>query len=90
MLIVNRHGDTDLLGILLDYIVTEAPEGTRIGAHNSLIDEGILDSMLLLKLVAFLEERFTITIGSDEVIPENFETADCIARLIDRKRAGSD
>jgi acyl carrier protein len=49
-----------------------------------LIEEGILDSMGLMQVVAFLEERTTVRVPDDEVSPENFETIEAIERMVDR------
>jgi acyl carrier protein len=44
--------------------------------------EGILDSMALMQLVAFLEEEFDIEIDDTEVTAENFRTVADIERLV--------
>jgi len=44
--------------------------------------EGILDSMALMQLVAFLEEEFDIEIDDTEVTAENFRTIGDIERLV--------
>jgi acyl carrier protein len=49
-----------------------------------LIDEGILDSMGLMQIVAFLEERAGVRVPDDEVTPDNFATIDSIDRMVDR------
>jgi acyl carrier protein len=38
----------------------------------SLLDSGILDSLALLRLMVFSEERFGITMGGADLRPENF------------------
>jgi len=48
-----------------------------------------VDSMGLLTLVSFVEEEFGIEIRDDELVPENFETIEAVARLIERKRGAS-
>ncbi len=47
--------------------------------------EGILDSMALMQLVAFLEEEFDIEIDDTEVTAENFRTVADIERLVDAR-----
>jgi acyl carrier protein len=49
-----------------------------------LIEDGIIDSMGLMQIVAFLEERAGVRVPDDEVSPENFETVDAIDRLVNR------
>ena len=43
-----------------------------------LLDSGILDSLSLLRLVVFLEERFGITMGDADLLPENFASVEAI------------
>ena len=49
--------------------------------------EGILDSLALMQLVAFLEEEFDTEIDDTEVTAENFKTIADIERLVDGRRA---
>jgi acyl carrier protein len=52
----------------------------------SLLKGGILDSLSLLKLVMFIEERFRITVNDEELTPDNFETIDKICSFLQSKR----
>ncbi|MEI6516573.1 MAG: acyl carrier protein [bacterium] len=62
-----------------------APGGNEVITDDSnLIELGIIDSMGVMKLIAFVEETFSITINPDDLMPENFETLDAISALLDR------
>jgi acyl carrier protein len=50
--------------------------------ENRLIEDGVLDSLDLFKLVAALEEEYTITISFDEINFENFNSVESINFLI--------
>lgn len=52
----------------------------------SIIEAGILDSMGILTLVSFLEERFEITIADEDVEPENLDSIANITALVTRKK----
>ena len=52
--------------------------------HDPLIESGIIDSMGVMTLLAFLEEKFSIQIPGDELLPENFESISTITALVDR------
>jgi acyl carrier protein len=54
--------------------------------NGSLISTGILDSLALLKLLLFIEERFSLKVKDGEVNPSNFETVDRITAFIESKR----
>ena len=58
------------------------PRGmTSVSDHDYLIENGILDSLGILRLVAFLEETFSIRISDDEIGPGNFKTITTIEKL---------
>lgn len=54
-----------------------------------LIENHVVDSLGLFTLLAFLEQRFGIDVGDEEVVPENFGTIRAIARLVEEKRQSS-
>ena len=47
---------------------------------TSLLKNGIIDSLGLMKLVAFLEETFGVRVLDEELIPENFATLEALER----------
>ncbi|HET7340907.1 MAG TPA: acyl carrier protein [Methylomirabilota bacterium] len=55
---------------------------TDVEDGEDLIDSGVVDSLGIFQLVAFLEERFGITIGDEEITPENFGSIAAIERLV--------
>jgi len=56
---------------------------------DSLFQRGLLDSMGVIRTVAFCEETFRIEVRDEEVIPENFESVRALSRLIKRARSRS-
>ncbi len=54
---------------------------------DSLFQRGLLDSMGVIKTVAFCEETFGIEIRDEEVLPENFESMRALSRLIKRAQS---
>lgn len=78
----------DIVGEIQTYVLSEfAAERDEIAADENLLGQGILDSMGILKLVAFLEERFDIQTDDDDLIPENFETIELMRAFVERKRS---
>jgi acyl carrier protein len=57
----------------------------NIGKGDNLIESGIIDSLGIQKLLAFLESRFSIYIADEELIPENFDTVESIDSFISKK-----
>ena len=50
--------------------------------QTPLIEEGIIDSMGLMQIVSFLEERAGVRVPDEEVGPDNFETLEAIDRMV--------
>ena len=53
--------------------------------QDRLLDDGIVDSMGAVELVAFLEDEFGIAIPDDEITVDNFGTIASIATFVCRK-----
>jgi acyl carrier protein len=75
-----------LISFIQDEIVGDE-RGITVDANTKLIDGGLIDSMGLMQIIAFIEEQTAIRISDDEVMPENFETVGSMERLITRLRA---
>jgi acyl carrier protein len=52
---------------------------------TDIIAEGLVDSVGIFKLIAFVEESFTVTIQPNEVLLENFQTLRALRNLIVKK-----
>jgi acyl carrier protein len=75
--------------LIEEYITNEAapnPDLLPIGRDTKLIESGILDSLSILKLVAFLEERFDVKVAPEDIVQENFETIGAISRYISERK----
>jgi acyl carrier protein len=59
----------------------------KVADEDSLLDSGIVDSLGILDLVAFLEKTFGIRVGDDELDPSNFDSISSVARFVASKRA---
>ena len=58
---------------------------TGIAPDESLIESGIIDSTGILELVMFLEEKYSIKIEDEELIPENLDTVNNLVKFLERK-----
>ena len=58
-----------------------------LSPDESLIESGIVDSLGILRLVAFIEENFSVVVDDIDVVPENFDTINAMNSLVERKRA---
>lgn len=57
-----------------------------LGAEDSLLAKGLLDSLSILKTVTFVEESFGVTIPDEDVLPDHFESVRAIAALVEKYR----
>jgi acyl carrier protein len=56
---------------------------------DSFLEGGIIDSTGVLQLVSFVEETFNISVGDDEVTPENMDSIDHVSAYVRRKLGGA-
>ncbi len=77
--------------IINDYISKEIIQDAALlplSDQTQLLDTGILDSLSLLRLVVFVEERFGITVGDGDLLPENFASVDAICAYLHTREPG--
>lgn len=65
-------------------ILTEIRPDVDFENETSLIDDGILDSMDIVSLVGELDDAFDVTVGVENLLPENFNSVDAMVKLIER------
>lgn len=63
-------------------------EGDSLEEDTSFMENGIVDSTGILELVAFLEENYNIKIEDSELVPENLDNLQNVARFLEGKVAG--
>ena len=55
----------------------------------SLLDNGIIDSTGVMELVAFLEGDLGLSIGDEELVPENLDSVANLVNFVTRKQAAA-
>ena len=71
-----------------EYIIQEMLKGKSISKlwdDDQLVESGIIDSLGIMSLLSFVEETFAIQIQGEDLIPDNFESINSIAALVDRQ-----
>ncbi|MCR4759700.1 MAG: acyl carrier protein [Oscillospiraceae bacterium] len=66
-----------IIGILQDL-----HEDVDFENETKLIDRKILDSFDIVTLISELTNEFDVTIPADRIVPENFNSADALAKMI--------
>ena len=73
-----------------DFITTRIArksEHRQISDGDDVIALGVIDSLGIMHLIAYLEKTFGIRIKDDQILPENFASVDAIAGFVQRTRA---
>ena len=70
--------------VIRSYITREIMQGDdrALALDYPLIDEHVLDSMDIQRLVAFLETQFGVRVTDDFLLPDNFASVRAIARMV--------
>jgi acyl carrier protein len=61
-------------------------DGNSINYDDSFLEKGIVDSTGVLELVSFIEEKYGISVDDDELVPENLDSINNLARFVHEKR----
>lgn len=73
---------------LIDFLFDETlkDEFENLTYNDSLLERGIIDSVKMLDLIAFIEERYQITVAEEDMYPDNFDTISAIEAFIQSKK----
>ena len=73
-----------VIGVLQDYISTEILDGKDMGldASTPLLEWGIINSIEIARLVAYIQSQFGVEIPSEKITIEYFKNLDSIADLV--------
>jgi len=69
---------------LIEYIKEEIMRNrnAKLDADTDLLSAGILDSLGILQLVAFIEEKFGVKIPDEDVVFENFQSVNALVSYL--------
>ena len=65
-------------------ILTELHPDVDFDKETSLIDDKILDSFDIVTLIAEISDAYDIAIPAQDIVPENFNSAQALYELIQR------
>ena len=85
----NSKANSKMESMINDYIsrtLISQPDLLPLNNDSPLLESGVLDSLSVLKLALFLEEQFGVVVGSEEMVPENFNTIRDICSYIRGKK----
>jgi acyl carrier protein len=58
--------------------------GVDFTKSNSIVDEGLLSSMDIARLVGEIDDEFDIEIEITDLVPENFNSVSAMMKMIER------
>lgn len=77
--------ETDVRQYILDNFLFGRTD-VDLTSDASFLELGIIDSTGVLELVTFLEDKYQIKVGDEELIPANLDSLRGIARFVESKR----
>jgi acyl carrier protein len=80
----------DLNEKLKQFIMSEVNPDLHLESiedDEPLIESGIVDSLGMLKILAFLEETFGIDLSSGEIRPELFQSVRTICQMVENSQS---
>jgi acyl carrier protein len=77
----------DSTAVLKEFILKRFPAARHasFGNDDPLLESGLVDSMGILEIVAFLEKQFGISVTDEELTPENFQSLNSLSGFVGRK-----
>ncbi len=80
-------GHADVERVVYGYLAKRFPKVASWNAETSLLESGIIDSLGVLELMSFLEEKFAITLEEGDFDPKHLATpARLVQFILERRR----
>ena len=79
----NLHKENIHMNELIE-ILTELHDDVDFTTATGLIENGILNSLDIVSIITEVSDRFDVTIPAEEIMPENFDSAEALWALISR------
>ncbi len=79
--------DKDISLRTIEFIRTHFPLARKqsINETTPLLETGIIDSLGILDLVAFIEDAFAVHVDDDDLTPEHFASVQTISDMVQGK-----
>lgn len=68
-------------------ILTDIRPDVDFTAETALIDDGIIESLDIVAIVTGIMDEFDVEISVDDLLPENFNSAEAILAMIRAKQS---
>jgi len=77
-----------ILGNLEKFLLTEIAVDLgkkSLDPNEDLLEQGIIDSLGIMKLVLFLEESYGIQVDDQDITPENFQCLSSMVKYVEQQ-----
>ena len=64
-------------------LLNSVKKGVDFEHEEELVDKGLINSIDVIAIIAEIENQYGVVIPSDEILPENFNSAAALKELID-------
>ena len=78
-----------VVGQIRQFLVKQFPATKNVGNDESLLNNGLIDSLGILEVVAFIEKAFGITVSDEDLLPENFGSIGSLSNFVQQKMNGT-
>ena len=65
-------------------ILNEVKPTKNLEGITDIVEAGYLDSFELMSLIAQISDTFDVEVGIDEIVPENFNSVDAMAAMVEK------
>ena len=79
--------DKTICEVIREFILKQFPLARQkdIGNEDSLLYDGLIDSMGTLDVVMFLEEHFELVLDDEDLVMDNFATISTLAKFVESR-----
>ena len=67
-------------------ILSEICPNVDFRKEKALVDDGLIDSFEIVSIVAEIMDTFEVELDVDDLMPENFNSAEAMLQLIEERR----
>lgn len=80
------HASATLL-VIREFIMKQFPlaRQKQVSDDDSLLQDGVIDSLGTLDVVMFIEERFGLVLEDDDLLSDNFESISRLSNFVEGK-----
>lgn len=72
---------------LLKFVAARLPAGEPLSAETDLLEADLLDSLLIMDIVAHVESAYGVRLENADIAPRNFRTVAALADLVAQRRS---